>query len=131
MMCLLASPDQRIGSRSNGSMEFENGLVQIIAHPWFANFDWEGLHLREGPYLPRGARDFPHVFNALASCPKTDPNFNRLISVATQNFDTFEDNVEEQFANVRQRVNMNPLDLFYDYNYRRVRKPRIPVPSDA
>jgi serine/threonine kinase 38 len=68
MMCLLASPDRRIGSRSNGSMEFENGLVQVIAHPWFANanFDWEGLHHREGPFLPKGAHEFPHVFKALA-----------------------------------------------------------------
>jgi hypothetical protein len=47
-------------------MEFENGLVQVIAHPWFANFDWEGLHHREGPFLPKGAHEFPHVFKALA-----------------------------------------------------------------
>jgi serine/threonine kinase 38 len=66
LMCLLASPDRRIGSRSNGSMEFENGLVQVIAHPWFTNFDWEGLHRRDGPFLPKGSHEFPYVFKALA-----------------------------------------------------------------
>jgi hypothetical protein len=60
-----------------------------------------------------------------------DPNFNRLVSIATQNFDTFEDNGDEQLASVRQRVMMNPLDLFYDYNYRRVRKPRMPIPHNS
>jgi len=65
-MCLLASPDRRIGSRSNGSMDFENGLIQVIAHPWFTNFDWEGLHHCEGPFLPKGAHEFPHVLKALA-----------------------------------------------------------------
>lgn len=59
-----------------------------------------------------------------------DPNFNRLVSMATQNFDTFEDNGDDHLGSVRQRVNMNPLDLFYDYNYRRVRKPRIPLPRN-
>lgn len=29
----------------------------------------------------------------------------------------------------RSRVNKNNLDQFYDYNYRRVRKPRVPLPD--
>lgn len=129
MLQLLASPDKRIGSRSNGSLEFENGLVQVICHPWFTNFDWDGRNDQVGPFLPKGADEFAYVFNALSSCPKSDPNFKHFLAIATQNFDTFDDHCDDDLSNGRQRVNQNPLDVFYDYNYRRIRKPRVPIPS--
>lgn len=49
----------------------------------------------------------------------------------TQNFDTFEDygtNLDQEGG--RQRANVANLDQFYDYNYRRVRKPRVPISED-
>lgn len=63
----------------------------MVRHPWFDNFDWENLANIEGPLLPSGAKDFPHVIEYLKTCPKTDPNFKQLVAFATQNFDTFED----------------------------------------
>mmetsp|Transcript_25382 Transcript_25382/g.59447 ORF Transcript_25382/g.59447 Transcript_25382/m.59447 type:complete len:548 (+) Transcript_25382:141-1784(+) len=127
LTCLLAGPDCRIGSSKNGT-EFENGFKQVIQHPWFKGFDWDGLSDREGPLLPSGSREFPDLLQYLKTCPKTDPRFPQLESRITQNFDTFEDygsNLEQQG---RTRVLRNQLDQFYDYNYRRIRKPRVPLP---
>jgi len=127
LTCLLAGPDCRIGSSKNGT-EFENGFKQVVQHPWFKGFDWDGLPDREGPLLPSGSREFPELLEYLKTCPKNDPRFPQLESRITQNFDTFEDygsNLEQQG---RTRVLRNQLDQFYDYNYRRVRKPRVPLP---
>jgi len=127
LTCLLAGPDCRIGSSKNGT-EFENGFKQVVQHPWFKGFDWDGLPDREGPLLPSGSREFSDLLKYLKTCPKNDPRFPQLESRITQNFDTFEDygsNLEQQG---RTRVLRNQLDQFYDYNYRRVRKPRVPLP---
>ena len=48
----------------------------------------------------------------------------------TQNFDTFDDygsNLDDGLA--KQRVQKASLDHFYNYDYRRVRKPRIQLPG--
>lgn len=131
LSCLLAGPESRIGSRADGGPEFENGFAQVVRHPWFDGFDWENLNEVEGPLLPTGAKDFTRVLEYLKSCPKTDPNFKQLVAFATQNFDTFED----QGTNLdldgggRRRVDRNNLDQFYDYHYRRTRKPKVPLPD--
>ncbi|CAJ1962901.1 unnamed protein product [Cylindrotheca closterium] len=129
LSCLLAGPESRIGSSKN-STEFENGFRQIIQHPWFKGFDWEGLPHKEGPLLPTGSREFPELLEYLKTCPKSDPRFPQLVQRVTQNFDTFEDYGTNLDKQNRTRVIRNPLDQFYDYNYRRVRKPRIPLPVD-
>jgi hypothetical protein len=62
------------------------------------------------------------------TCPKSDPRFKQLVERVTQNFDTFEDfgtNLDQK----KNRVTTTHLDQFYDYNYRRVRKPKIPLPE--
>lgn len=64
LSCLLAGPENRIGSPDPGS-DFTNGFKQIIAHPWYKGFDWEGLSSREGPLLPAGAREFPELLEYL------------------------------------------------------------------
>jgi serine/threonine kinase 38 len=64
LSCLLAGPESRIGSSKNGT-EFENGFKQVVQHPWFKGFDWEGLPDREGPLLPSGAREFPELLEYL------------------------------------------------------------------
>lgn len=131
LSCLLAGPESRIGSRADGGPEFENGFAQVVRHPWFDGFDWENLNEVEGPLLPTGAKDFTRVLEYLKSCPKSDPNFKQLVAFATQNFDTFED----QGTNLdldgggRRRVDRNNLDQFYDYHYRRTRKPKVPLPD--
>ena len=63
------------------------------------------------------------------SCPKTDPNFKQLVAFATQNFDTFEDQGTALDGGGRRRVDRNNLDQFYDYHYRRTRKPKVPLPD--
>jgi serine/threonine kinase 38 len=131
LSCLLAGPESRIGSRADGGPEFENGFAQVVRHPWFDGFDWENLNEVKGPLLPTGAKDFTRVLEYLKSCPKSDPNFKQLVAFATQNFDTFED----QGTNLdldgggRRRVDRNNLDQFYDYHYRRTRKPKVPLPD--
>lgn len=131
MSCLLAGPETRIGSSADGQ-EFKNGFVQVVQHPWFAGFDWDGIHDREGPLLPSGTHEFPAILEKLKTCPKNDPMFNELIAKATQNFDTFEDygsnlDVEEG----RRRVERSNLDQFYDYHYRRSRKPKVLSVTDV
>ena len=64
LSCLLAGPESRIGSSKNGT-EFENGFMQVVQHPWFKGFDWEGLPNKEGPLLPSGAREFPELLEYL------------------------------------------------------------------
>lgn len=64
LSCLLAGPESRIGSSKKGT-EFENGFRQVIQHPWFKDFDWEGLRDREGPLMPSGSRDFPELLEYL------------------------------------------------------------------
>ena len=49
----------------------------------------------------------------------------------TQNFDTFEDHGSNLNKEGKTRVVKNPLDQFYNYDYRRVRKPRIPLPENS
>jgi len=71
------------------------------------------------------------IFCARRTCPKSDARFKPLVERVTQNFDTFEDfgsNLDQD--GLRNRVSANPhLDQFYDYTYRRVRKPRLPLPD--
>mmetsp|Transcript_18880 Transcript_18880/g.27925 ORF Transcript_18880/g.27925 Transcript_18880/m.27925 type:complete len:540 (-) Transcript_18880:183-1802(-) len=126
LSCLLAGPENRIGSPEPGS-DFTNGFKQIVAHPWYKGFDWEGLSSREGPLLPAGGREFPELLEYLKTCPKSDPRFKQLVQRVTQNFDTFEDFGSNLDQGGRQRVNVTNLDQFYDYSYRRVRKPRLPI----
>jgi serine/threonine kinase 38 len=57
LSCLLAGPESRIGSSKNGG-DFENGFKQVVQHPWYRDFDWEGIRELEGPLLPSGAREF-------------------------------------------------------------------------
>eukprot|EP00559_Dactyliosolen_fragilissimus_P005033 CAMPEP_0184867934 /NCGR_PEP_ID=MMETSP0580-20130426/28407_1 /TAXON_ID=1118495 /ORGANISM="Dactyliosolen fragilissimus" /LENGTH=530 /DNA_ID=CAMNT_0027368483 /DNA_START=156 /DNA_END=1748 /DNA_ORIENTATION=+ len=123
---LLAGPESRIGTKGNGSTEFENGFVQVIHHPWFRGFDWDGLSEKNGPLLPSGANEFPELLHYLKTCPKTDPNFNELVSRVTQNFDTFED-FGSNLDSSNRRVSKTSLDEFYDYHYRRPRKPKLPL----
>lgn len=129
LSCLLAGPESRIGS-SKDSTEFENGFKQVVQHPWFKGFDWDSLPKDEGPLLPSGSREFPELLQYLKTCPKSDPRFPQLVSRVTQNFDTFEDYGTNLEQKGKTRVIRNPLDQFYDYNYRRVRKPRIPLSLD-
>jgi serine/threonine kinase 38 len=125
LSCLLAGPEDRIGS-SVDSAEYKNGFVQVVQHPWFADFDWDGIHDREGPLLPSGASEFPEILHRLKTCPKTDHRFNELISKATQNFDTFEDFGSNLDSNGgKKRIEKASLDQFFDYHYRRTRKPVV------
>lgn len=63
------------------------------------------------------------------TCPKSDPRFRQLVQRVTQNFDTFEDFGSNLDREGKARVSRNALDQFYDYSYRRVRKPRVPIPD--
>eukprot|EP00555_Chaetoceros_dichaeta_P015209 CAMPEP_0198264140 /NCGR_PEP_ID=MMETSP1447-20131203/14907_1 /TAXON_ID=420782 /ORGANISM="Chaetoceros dichaeta, Strain CCMP1751" /LENGTH=523 /DNA_ID=CAMNT_0043952991 /DNA_START=229 /DNA_END=1800 /DNA_ORIENTATION=- len=129
LSCLIAGPECRIGGGGSktGTTEFENGFVQVVQHPWFDGFDWDGLSDRDGPLLPSGCHEIPEILEHLKTCPKNDRNFRDLVSKATQNFDTFEDfgsNLNSDEG--RKRVDKTSLDHFYDYSYRRTRKPRMP-----
>ena len=64
LSCLLAGPESRIGSSKNGS-EVESGFKQVVQHPWFRGFDWDGLREKEGPLLPSGSREFPELLEYL------------------------------------------------------------------
>lgn len=130
LSCLIAGPETRIGSAVDGSTDYKNGFIQVVQHPWFAGFDWDGLADCEGPLLPSGSREFPQLLDSLKTCPKSDRRFKELVDRATQNFDTFEDfgsNLDSDEG--RKRVDKNSLDQFYDYHYRRTRKPMIPTPD--
>lgn len=129
LSCLLAGPESRIGSQVNGTTEFENGFVQVVKHPWFDGFDWQGLPLRDGPILPPGAKELPEMLDYLKTCPKSDPRFKQLIQKVTQNFDTFEDygtNLDKDLGRAR-RVDQERLDHFVGYAYKRNRKPKLPT----
>jgi hypothetical protein len=67
------------------------------------------------------------------TCPKSDPRFQPLVQRVTQNFDTFEDFGDSPFDAKNQGgqrvLQKNVLDQFYNYDYRRVRKPRVPLPD--
>lgn len=128
LSCLLAGPESRIGSSRNGR-DFENGFKQVVQHPWFRGFDWEGSRDKQGPLLPAGSREFPELLEYLKTCPKSDPRFKQLIARVTQNFDTFDDYGTNLDSSGKQRVTKTQLDHFYNYDYRRVRKPRIPLPN--
>lgn len=129
LSCLLAGPESRIGSRADGGPEFENGFAQVVRHPWFDGFDWDHLSETEGPLLPNGAKEFPRVIDYLKTCSKSDPSFKQLVAYATQNFDTFEDTGTALDSGGRRRVDRHNLDQFYDYHYRRVGKPKVPLPE--
>ena len=128
LSCLLAGPESRIGSSKNG-VDFENGFKAVVQHPWFRGFDWDGLRSKDGPLLPAGSREFPELLEYLKTCPKSDARFPQLIKRVTQNFDTFEDFGSNLDTTPKRRVSKTSLDHFYNYDYRRVRKPRIPLPE--
>lgn len=125
MSHLLTGPETRIGgaeATENGTSAFE----EIIHHPWFNGFDFDGLRERDGPALPPGSKDFTRLLEILKTCPQSDPNFKELIQRVTQNFDTFED-FGSNLDNVegRRRVDGTSLDHFYDYTFRRPIKPKV------
>lgn len=125
LSCLLAGPENRIGSSLDGT-EYKNGFAQIVQHPWFEGFDWNGIHDRDGPLLPSGGNEFPEILHKLKTCPKSDHRFNELVSKATQNFDSFEDFGSNLDSNGgKKRIEKASLDQFFDYHYRRTRKPII------
>ena len=127
LSCLLAGPESRIGSSKSNGTEFQNGFKQVVQHKWFKGFDWDESRDKEGPLLPSGSREFPELLGYLKTYPKTDARFPQLVQRVTQNFDTFEDfgsNLSTHQG--RARVVQNQLDQFYDYTYRRTRKPRMP-----
>jgi serine/threonine kinase 38 len=130
LSCLLAGPESRIGSSKNGG-DFENGFKQVVQHPWYRDFDWEGIRELEGPLLPSGAREFSDMLVYLKTCPKSDPRFKPLVQRVTQNFDTFDDYGSNLDSEGKVRVLKNNLDQFYNYDYRRARKPRVPLPDAA
>jgi hypothetical protein len=51
------------------------------------------------------------------------------VARVTQNFDTFDDYGSPLDSDYKPRVMKNTLDQFYNYDYRRIRKPRVPLPS--
>lgn len=65
LSCLIAGPETRIGSAIDGSTEYKNGFAQVVQHPWFAGFDWDGLADCEGPLLPSGSHEFPQILEYL------------------------------------------------------------------
>merc|ERR1712071_443284 len=132
LSCLLAGPEKRIGRGTGTNGEYENGFAQIIRHPWFQGFDFVGLSQMNGPLLPPGSEEFSGLLEFLKTCPKTDPRFNECIRKVTQNFDFFEDkgSAFDNSTGGRRRVDGTSLDHFYDYTYRRTRKPKLPT-SDA
>lgn len=69
------------------------------------------------------------LFFVYRTCPKSDPRFKPLVSRVTQNFDSFDDYGTNLDKSGKQRVVKNTLDQFYDYDYRRVRKPKVPLPD--
>lgn len=155
LSCLLAGPESRIGSSQNGT-EFENGFKRVVQHPWFRDFDWDNLHETDGPLLPSGSREFPELLKYLRyvslldpfsfaidfilvslslfcirSCPKSDSRFKPLVERVTQNFDTFDDFGSTLDFEGKIRVQKKTsLDQFYNYDFRRVRKPRVPMPNN-
>eukprot|EP00816_Leptocylindrus_hargravesii_P005352 CAMPEP_0196817788 /NCGR_PEP_ID=MMETSP1362-20130617/62567_1 /TAXON_ID=163516 /ORGANISM="Leptocylindrus danicus, Strain CCMP1856" /LENGTH=550 /DNA_ID=CAMNT_0042195627 /DNA_START=106 /DNA_END=1758 /DNA_ORIENTATION=+ len=131
LSCLLAGPESRIGCDNAGD-ESANGFLQVVKHPWYNNYDWEGSLQRDGPLLPPGAADFPRILDMLTTCEMNDPRFGLLIEQATQNFDTFEDygSPLHNTRDVKKRVEHNTLDHFVGYTYKRNRKPRIPTASE-
>lgn len=131
LSCLLAGPESRIGSDGMNPAGDDSGFAQVVRHPWFRGFNWDGISLREGPLLPPGSNDFPELMQFARTCPKPDPKFKAVIQRLTQNFDTFEDygtNLESTEA--RKRVDASPLDHFWNYAFRRSRKPKLPT-ADA
>ncbi len=65
LSCLIAGPETRIGSSVDGTQYYKNGFVQVVQHPWFTGFDWDGLSDCEGPLLPSGSREFPQLLEHL------------------------------------------------------------------
>ena len=65
LSCLLAGPESRIGCESDDELESANGFLQVVKHPWFNNFDWDGTKQSEGLLLPPGSPDFPAILDAL------------------------------------------------------------------
>lgn len=64
LSCLLAGPEARIGSSANAA-DFKNGFEQVVKHPWYRGFVWEGLRDRPGPLSPAGSREFPELLEYL------------------------------------------------------------------
>jgi serine/threonine protein kinase len=64
LSCLLAGPENRIGSAANGQ-EVQNGFKQVVNHPWFKGFDWDSLSDKEGPLIPSGGREIPELLEYL------------------------------------------------------------------
>ena len=51
---LTYSPSQRLGSLKGGALD-------VKAHPWFNNFDWQAFEAQSmtAPYIPKVTASFP------------------------------------------------------------------------
>lgn len=131
----------RIGNSTNPDSQYgNNGFAQIIHHPWYNDFDWDGLGRRNGPLLPRGSNAFPRLLEELQCCPRDHPRFQRILQRLTINFDSFDPDPDGWYirsgdgdataTSTSTRVSTGPvLDEFYDYSFSRHRHPNIPCPS--
>jgi hypothetical protein len=120
-------PDREGPLLPSGAREFPELLEYL---KWVYSYLGKYIGTKQRTILTTfSALSFSRVSKTNRTCPKTDPRFPQLVSRVTQNFDTFEDYGSNLDRQGRTRVVRNQLDQFYDYNYRRVRKPRVPLPA--
>lgn len=119
MSTLLSNADSRAAT-------FE----QIVMHPWFNGFSWDGLHSRPGPLIPSGCSQMDEMLEYLKVCPKSDARFPHLIAEVTANFDNFpdaEEQIDPNFVKPSRAEKDALTNQFVGYTYKRKKKPRLPI----
>jgi len=120
MSTLLSNADSRTST-------FE----QIVTHPWFNNFGWDGLHDCPGPLIPSGCAQMDEMLEFLKVCPKSDARFPHLIAEITANFDNFPDadgdEIDPNFVKPSRAEKDALTNQFVGYTYKRKKKPRLPI----
>lgn len=127
---LITAPESRIGSQKNSKEWYETGFIQVVKHPWFEGFDWQGLPYRNGPLLPCGSKEIPTSLEELKKCHKSDPQFKNLVKSVTRNFDNYEDTVsifDESTNRTLPVIDRKSLGPFAGFEYKRSQVPTLPT----
>lgn len=110
LFSLLSDTTHRIGV---------NGVEEIMAHPWFADTQWDQLQNLPAPYMPEGSEKMQSALMEMRTIdPSKHERYSELVEIITSNFDKLDDD-GTLWSSSKPNVRKDKDHAFIDYTFRR------------